>query len=131
MRFAVIGGGALPEIEIMITHSKKKALKAIRRFSGDAGVEDYEALVNMQATTSALRDRKTGTRLYVVWMTPCTDYSASTDVALLAHEAVHVAQDYFREIGEDSPSDELYAYVVQDIVQHLVGEHFAWKKRHI
>lgn len=129
MRFDAICGGALPEIRIAITHSRGKAARAIRRIEGRAASENYEALAGVDATTSCLRDEKTGDRLYIVWMTPFTGYSAAADAALLAHEAVHVAIDYFRSIGEDDPSEELTAYIVQDITGYLVDRHFRWKKR--
>ena len=49
--------------------------------------------------------------------------------ALLAHEAVHVAQRYFEDIGEEDPSEELRAYAVQAVTQHLVYEHTEWLKK--
>ena len=51
------------------------------------------------------------------------------EIALLANEAVHVAQGYFEDIGESDPSDEFEAYVVQGITQHLVGEHLKWRDK--
>lgn len=34
---------------------------------------------------------------------------------LLVHEAVHVVQEYFRYIGEESPSIEFQAYAIQKV----------------
>jgi hypothetical protein len=42
--------------------------------------------------------------------------------ALVAHEAVHVAQQIFRDIGEKEPGDETEAYFVQHIVQFCLQE---------
>lgn len=39
---------------------------------------------------------------------------------LLVHEAVHVVQEYFRYIGEESPSIEFQAYAIQEVSNHLM-----------
>jgi hypothetical protein len=36
-------------------------------------------------------------------------------MGLLVHEAVHVVQEYFRYIGEESPSVEFQAYAIQKV----------------
>lgn len=129
MRFDVIGGGALPEIQIRLTHSKSRARRAIRRLDGARSAEEFDSCTRYEAITSCLRDPKTGERLYLVCMTCETGYSAEVDAALLCHEAVHVAIDYFRELGEDVAGEEETAYVVQDIAQYLIERHFKWKRK--
>lgn len=132
MKFAVIGGGALPEIRIMLTHSEDKRRRALKKFEGPAAVDQWgDVQASADATTDCLDDRKCGGRVYVVFMRPMLDNSAAQDAALLAHEAVHVASDYFESFGEDSPGEETRAYVLQDIAQYLIEEHYRWKKRHI
>lgn len=131
MKFDVIGGGALPELEIRLVHSEKKARKAIRRLEGREYEEDWKSLVGRQATTSFLRVPGSEETIYLVWMTPCTDYDAAVDASLLAHEAVHVARHYLKSFGEESPGEELLAYVVQDISLYLIERHFKWKKKRI
>ena len=49
MKFDVIGGGALPELEIRLVHSEKKARKVIRRLEGREYEEDWKSLVGRQA----------------------------------------------------------------------------------
>ncbi len=39
---------------------------------------------------------------------------------MLAHEAVHVKQDMFADIGEDKPGSEVEAYAVQNILFQLL-----------
>jgi hypothetical protein len=46
-------------------------------------------------------------------------------IGLLAHEAVHIMQDYFESIGESTPSKEVQAYAVQHYTQLLFHE---WEK---
>jgi hypothetical protein len=40
--------------------------------------------------------------------------------SLLVHEAVHVVQEYFRYIGEESPSIEIQAYAIQEVAGQLM-----------
>lgn len=42
--------------------------------------------------------------------------------AMIAHEAVHVVQMLWRDIGEKEPGDEAEAYAVQHIVQFCLQE---------
>lgn len=51
------------------------------------------------------------------------------DIALLVHESVHVAQAYWDDIGEESPSSEFMAYTVQQVAQYLMEEHCDWLAR--
>jgi hypothetical protein len=46
----------------------------------------------------------------------------------LSNEATHVAQELFESIGERKPSNELYAYVVQNVTESLVGEYMRQAK---
>jgi hypothetical protein len=40
--------------------------------------------------------------------------------SLLVHEAVHVVQEYFRYIGEETPSIEFQAYSIQEVAGQLM-----------
>lgn len=130
MRFYEIGGGILPEMEIALTHSKKKARKAIRKAMGREQVDAFEESSG-DACTTFITDAETGDRRYLIWMTNTLEFSAAQDAALLCHEAVHVVSDYLQSIGEDEPGDELVAYAVQFVAQNLIELHFDWKKRKI
>ena len=56
----------------------------------------------------------------------CMDGWAGRDpvevAGLLIHEAVHIWQEYCRDIGERHPGDEQEAYAVQSIAQELMAE---------
>lgn len=47
------------------------------------------------------------------------DFSPKT-IALLAHEATHIAQFFMDDIGEEEPSMEFFAYVVQAATENLL-----------
>ena len=118
---------AMPPLYVRLTHSKKKVRKWHREFGADVYSLEKHFKKNGAFTTTF--EREDGETVHIVWMTDCTDYPAACDAALLAHEATHIAQDYFRSIGEASPSDELQAYTVQHVTDYLVGNHFDWKQK--
>lgn len=60
-----------------------------------------------------------GLRIAVVCMYPDLPYSEQEIAALLVHEAVHIAQFVFDDVGELEPSRELQAYTIQDITRAL------------
>lgn len=111
----------MPGLTIKLVHSEAKALKELRKM----GMSDSARFSD--ATTFW----KSGNLDFLVFIDgeKALDAAAYEDVAMLCHEAVHVAQGYFFAIGEDEPSDELYAYTVQSIVKVLVGRHFDWKRK--
>ena len=119
----------MPRISIRVTHSKKKLRKWCKRVGAD-----FEPIRDKMKTADAITNafvNDDGSLLFIIWMNDGTEHSAAMDAALLAHEAVHVAQEYFKYIGEDSPGEEQQAYVVQSASQYLIGEHFDWKQRQL
>ena len=52
------------------------------------------------------------------------------EAAMLVHEAVHVADEWLRALGEGSPGDEERACLVQCISEPLFRAHEAWKREH-
>lgn len=117
----------MPRINIRMTHSKKRLRKWCKRIGAD-----YEPIKAKMKTADAITNAFVnfdGRLLFIVWMNDSIKRSAAMDAALLAHEAVHVAQEYFRYLGEDSPGEEQQAYVTESAAQYLIQEHFDWKQR--
>lgn len=54
------------------------------------------------------------------------DVPLHEQLALLAHEAVHVTDSFFERIGEEEAGNETYAYVVQAACSALFDAHLAW-----
>ena len=112
----------LPTLYVRLVHSKKKLRRALRHLGMNDEATDADA------TTFY----KEGDATFIVYMNKnALHHDATEDIGLLAHEATHVAQGYFRAIGEEFPSDEFYAYTVQAVTQELCLSHFEWKKRRI
>lgn len=63
--------------------------------------------------------------LAVICVRLTEDYSPATLASLLTHEAVHVWQEWTREIGESAPGDEMEAYAIQNIAYVLIEEAFS------
>lgn len=120
---------ATPPIHLIFTHSKKRLKKLFRKF----GIPENEAeRPRANATTCYLESKETGEDdIFIIYMQPCTEWSAAQDAGLLAHEATHIAQDYLASIGEDKPSPEFEAYIVGFVTQELVQKHFKWKKKRL
>lgn len=115
----------MPPIKIMLTHSEKKAKRAMRRL----GMENTN-LFSGDAITIYDEESANGDIVFIVLMSRDLERPWVKDASLLCHEAVHVSQAYLRNIGERDPSDELQAYLVQFLTQYLCEEHFEWKRKH-
>ena len=74
-------------------------------------------------------DNPNGNLLCVVCMNGYESGSPIEVAGLLVHEAVHVWQQWCRDIDERNPGDEQEAYAVQHIAQTLMSE-FARRRKH-
>lgn len=117
-------GATLP-VSLVLTHSARKRGRLLRRM----GVADDEPTGD--ASTTYVEGSKATDTVFVVWLSPDLDRSASADAGLLAHEATHVMQGYMSCIGEASPSPEFQAYVVGLVTQWLVERHYEWKRKRL
>jgi hypothetical protein len=79
--------------------------------------------LSMKATTTLWQNYRTKTRVAVV--TVRKGFAPQVVADLLVHEAMHVWRDIREAIGEEHPSSEFEAYMVQ----HIVAELFAAYQR--
>lgn len=49
-------------------------------------------------------------------------------LSYLAHEAHHVVHYMFECMGEDKPSEEVFAYTLGKVCNNLFSEYFLWKE---
>lgn len=112
----------IPRLKVFLAHTKKKAREALRKLGMNDEVMPGDAITFY----------KEGDLDFVVFINKKSLHrDAVEDIGLLAHEATHVAQGYFRAIGEECPSDEFQAYTVQAVTQELCDQHFKWKKKRL
>jgi hypothetical protein len=108
---------AFPMPELRLYHSRGKCLKALHRLGCATEPSDADAQMWLVGDVA------------VVLMEGEADWHA--EAALLVHEAVHVADEWLKAMGEDSPGDEERAYVVQCVAEPLFRAHERWKRKHV
>lgn len=111
--------GVMPHIEVKLFHDEEKYLKALDKQK----IVIY--LTNADAETCPVT-LKDGTVINFVLIRDAEKVEYEKQLALLCHESVHIAQDYFERIGEEKPAPEEQAYVTQAIFQCLAIEHRKW-----
>jgi hypothetical protein len=72
---------------------------------------------NERSTAAAHYLERGGDLTVIITMRPCKGKPVEQIAGLLAHEAVHVAQQLWENIGESKPGREAEAYLVQMITQ--------------
>lgn len=105
----------LPEIELKLFTNEEEYINFFSSLGVEIDMPNGDAMV----TEATLKD---GTVLYCVLLKEL-DIPYEKKLALLTHEAVHIAQLYFNEIGETNPGIEEEAYTVQGIAQCLFLEY--------
>lgn len=101
--------------------------KAFRKELKRLGIKDevpFAARDRADAATHFLT-RECGKTCCIVTMPPRGDRTHSQYAALVAHEAMHVVQEFRREFNRGEPfGDEADAYLIQSIVQNILQQAF-------
>lgn len=84
--------------------------------------EPVEFHGSARANATAHNFVKDGETTVIITMDKPGKRSVEQVAGLIAHEAVHVAQSLWRDIGEESPGREAEAYLVQHITQCCLQE---------
>jgi hypothetical protein len=95
------------------TQSKKAFAKEMKRLS----IEGVDFLASDHANATVHSFTSSGCLTCVMTMGKVKDKSPEQVASLIAHEATHVAQELWAQIGERQPGREAEAYLVQMIVQ--------------
>jgi hypothetical protein len=106
------------------TNSPKRFAKEMRRM----GIEGVSFL-NPGGNATMHTFVRNGTTTCIIAMEKAKDKSPEMIAALIAHEAVHVAQELWSQIGEEQPGREAEAYLVQMIVQCCLQQ--VWKTNRV
>lgn len=99
---------------IGFTMSQKAFKKEMKRLNVDKPAK-FLASDNANATTHYLKSD--GVLTCIITMHDPKSRPVEQVASMIAHEAVHVAQELWEQIGEDNPGREAEAYLVQYITQ--------------
>ena len=111
----------LPAPEIHLFHGKKKC----RRFLERHGLE-FECPELARAVTFAFVSDGTPYAAVLIGR-ESLGMEDFEDMALIAHEAGHVAMFAFECMGEENPAEEEFCYMLQSITGSLCEAHLSWK----
>lgn len=114
--------GVMPNVETALYHDEAK----LRRDLVSRGIECPEL---SGAPAQTFPETLDGGTVHFVLLRP-SDQPLWAQLALLAHEATHIAERYFEELGEDEPASEERAYVVQSASGCLFDAHLRWREKH-
>ena len=110
--------GIMPNLKTALYHSERK----LRRDLKSRGVECPELRTAPAQTFPQTID---GGTVHFVLLRP-SDQPLWSQLALLAHEATHIAERYFEELGESDPGSEDWASAVQSASGCLFDAHLRW-----
>ena len=110
------------EVELHLFHRRERALRLARRLGASVTfVESAHAQTNGFGSGEDLA-------CFVLLEAEVRD--ADQLAALMAHEAVHVAQIVLDHFGEDEPGEETRAYLVQNVTYALLEMQRLWASGH-
>ena len=120
-KISTIATPVMPDMHVSLYHSRNKLQRDLR----SRGIEqDLSTGCDAQTFTLDVD----GTDIAFVLLDPC-DRPLWEQLALLAHEATHVAVRYFEGIGEEEPGNEELAYAVQGAAGCLFDMHLEWLEK--
>ncbi len=111
-----LGRTVLVSPYLMLCTTEAQYLKAAKSM----GVVNPLAFMGVNANASVHTFVKAGKTACIVCMKIDRKRTFNEIASMLAHEAVHVSQDLFADIGEDKPGREIEAYAVQNILFQLL-----------
>lgn len=110
------------EVELHLYHKREKVLRLARRLGTSVSfVESAHAQTN---------GFDSGGVLICFVLLEAEVREADQLAALMAHEAVHVAQIILDRFGEDEPGEETRAYLVQGVTYALLDMQRRWASGH-
>lgn len=100
--------------------NKKQAKKVCKHLNLNVPVKEFKPKPNGARTSTVFA---TDGLFCMVWIDHLDTESMSANLALLAHECMHVVQSFMDEIGETTPSSEFQAYTLQEIYLNLTNDY--------
>lgn len=107
---------------------RKDQIQPMRDYFGWTGAELLDEIKSGRMTALARTGEDGNTQVMCVVMVSEYDYSPAQKAGIIAHEAMHVVQEFMEYIGEERPSDEFVCYTLQEVVENLSEEYFGGDK---
>ena len=111
----------MPDMRVALYHDRDKLQRDLRK----RGIEQPLATGCDAQTFTFDIDGKN----IAFVMLEQSDYPLWEQLALLSHEATHIACRYFEGLGEEEPGSEELAYAVQAAAGCLFDMHLEWVKK--
>ena len=108
----------MPSMHVALYHSRNKLQRDLR----DKGIEQS---LSTGCDAQTFSNEIDGTTIHFV-LIEGTERELWEELALLAHEATHVAMRYLADLGEEEAADEELAYAVQAAAGCLFDMHLSW-----
>lgn len=115
-KFHWLINGVFP-CNIGFTRSRKQFYKAVKTYASNP--EEYEFGDDAARLTIIAKPKDNYFRTFIITVN-WEGESKATMAALIAHEATHLCQYLWEQIGEHEPGHEAEAYLVQSIVQQIL-----------
>ena len=106
-------------IHIGFTDSEKAFRKELKRICGEK--REFLLTDHANATTHFI-NTSDGRFCAIICLGSCENLELAQIAALIAHEATHVAQRLWQQVGERDVGDETEAYFVQFVTQRCLSE---------
>lgn len=117
----VLTGGVLPPIEVSLWHDREKLKKRLAE-------RDVEIELRKDCDGQTFTVDTGDGDIHFVLVEGIEKHELYDQLALLAHEATHVASRHFSSIGEEEPAEEEWAYAIEAVCSALFDMHLAWVK---
>ena len=106
-----------------ISYSLVTSRKKYKKFCKEHEIEANKQVESIECDACVVTHLDNGSHHCVVVLLVSNDGDKNHLLGVLAHEAVHVYQEFRDYIEENAPSSEFEAYTIQEIFLNLINEY--------
>ena len=105
-----------------ISYSLVTSRKKYKKFCKENGLEINSQVASIECDACVVTHHNDGVHHCIVVLLIQGEEDKNHLLSVLAHESVHVYQEFRDYIGEESPGPEFEAYTIQEIFLNLITE---------